>query len=110
MKLSGFVVVVVVVLGDRCCYYILCSRYTGRVLLLCTHHTMVHITGGMDNGKFTFFFFCQDNAVLYCIGDLNVDETEEQIRQMFGHLGGVPDRTVRDSKQGEKILHIPVQQ
>ncbi|CAN0037602.1 unnamed protein product, partial [Ectocarpus fasciculatus] len=34
-----------------------------------------------------------DNAVLYCIGDLNVDETEDQIRQMFGHLGGVPDTT-----------------
>ena len=35
--------------------------------------------------------------MLYCIGDLNVDDTEEQIRQMFGHLGGVPDTTVRIS-------------
>lgn len=41
-------------------------------------------------------FLGQDNAVLYCIGDLNVDETEDQIRQMFGHLGGVPDTTVRE--------------
>lgn len=38
--------------------------------------------------------FAQDNAVLYCIGDVNVNETEEQIRQMFGHLGGVPNTTV----------------
>lgn len=43
--------------------------------------------------------FVQDNAVLYCIGDLNVDETEEQIRQMFGHLGGVPDTTVRQERK-----------
>lgn len=50
----------------------------------------------------------QDNAVLYCIGDLNVDDTEEQIRLMFGHLGGVPDTTVSPSRMtcASKTQHL----
>ncbi|CAM9843317.1 unnamed protein product [Pylaiella littoralis] len=49
-----------------------------------------------------------DNAVLYCIGDLNVDETEEQIRQMFGHLGGVPDTTEPMNLKRQSLRFPPV--
>eukprot|EP00903_Cladosiphon_okamuranus_P006624 g6470.t1 len=49
-----------------------------------------------------------DNAVLYCIGDLNVDETEEQIRQMFGHLGGVPDTTEPANLKRQSLRFPPV--
>ena len=63
----------------------------------CLHGITDHVLCGF--ARLLLCFVWQDNAVLYCIGDLNVDETEEQIRQMFGHLGGVPDTTVR----GEKV-------
>lgn len=49
-----------------------------------------------------------DNAVLYCIGDLSVDDTEEQIRQMFGHLGGVPDTTEPPNLKRQSLRFPPV--